>query len=553
MAIISASGALSTKQNARPSELRRSQIAESQKFSTSQIVGESIDESLTGTGTFVQDIQSERLSRTKFGNDESKLSGFSGLYVDVFGVEAEDKKLFATKEDYLNSDVYSPTIPYRPSLTRGEARIMRERELERNKYGSMLEQANTAETIAAFTAGLGAAIVEPKNLVSGIVAAGIVRAPIVGLSNTSARYTALRNYMNSNLGKYGTAGAVAARAAGEGAIAVAITEGSNRESALALGDDYTMTDTIMNFATSIAFGAAIEGAPVIFKTFKSAKKVELARKQARELAATKLKEKGIEFNQKLETGELKGIEVKGVVAEQLRGVDYNTHAKASELAQAQILKGQRVDVAPVLAQGKTQPAENVADFIANTNNQLQGKAVLLQKDNNTLAVKTTANIGKKQTAATIDRLVSYADVGNFRLEIPATTNMNAAALKQAGFRKQKDIYVRKPVKQKPSEKLSTAEVKGVVDSLDNPKKSSTYNEQAVKSVDDYLAKFSSELDETALQREIDEIGLDIAELQRAGLLDAADKDILEFQEKLIQDAEEYSNSIEKASFCLTRG
>jgi hypothetical protein len=548
MAIFSASGALGKTSDPLPTVQRLTEIGERQEFGTLEFLGESVDESMTGTGTLVQDIQAERLAEYRGLRDTSRLRGIAGTYVDIFGVDEEKRKKL-TEESYKESEYFRPSIRYRKGMTVGEAQILSEREDERNRLGLMLDKAGTAETVAGFTVGLGAAIFEPKNLVSGVAAFGLVRAPLVGLSSTSTRYKSLKNYMNAKVGaKYGGAAALATRGGLEGAIAVGITEAGSRESALAVGDDYTMTDTLLNFVTSVAFSAGIEGGGAVIKSFRLNKQMQLAKKQAVEAGITNLRKKGVEFDQAYEDGPaLKGIEVEGVAADKMRLMDQNAHAEASELAQTQLQEGKVVDISPVIDRQGAEIEGDIDTLSQGLSNKYQEAISLKQAESGNLVL---GKIKKKNIDQVIEDIKAYSDRTGKIIEA-TPTKATRAAYEQAGFREVEGKLVREP--NRAGSDFSPDKVRRVTESLTDPKRSSTYNAEAIQTVDDYNKQFSEPLTNEALAKEIDEVGFDVEALREAGLLEGEFEDVLKYYDDLVKDATKYTEAIDTAAFCLTKG
>lgn len=541
----------------------RANIPMNMEASTFDIIRANVNEATKGVGTFIEDIRAEQIKAYR----GERNSGMSGLLVHMTGVSKEGKKLL-TEGDYKESKYFRHGIQYEEGMTLGEARIKANRYDDQLRNGLIMSKANTAESVVGFTTGLGAAIFEPKNLVSGVVAAGLVRAPLVGLSNSSTRYLSLKNYMIAKTGeRYGEAAAVASRAGIEGAVAVAITEPSNIASARLVGDDYTMTDSLMNLVTSIAFGAALEGGGVAFRNMRASKQMKIAKRQAVEAALNKLKRKGVEFSENvLDEIEVKQLEKGGVVAEGkaaalLRTIDNDTHAEATELASQQLMAGQVVDVEPVGIEKTEGAVLTPAEFTDVVNSKYGTEASLVQRENDLYlaSLKVAENergqgIGK----SAMQDIIDYADKAKQAITVTPTAAYGADLDRLTkfyegfGFVKDGNEMVRKPNIAKTAVDIPE-KVRAINESLNNPKKSSTYDAEAIKTVDDYNKQYSQELDDEALQREIDEVGVDIDALRAAGFIDdEMDLVLKQFDEGIVQ-AESFGDSVQSAAFCLTRG
>jgi GNAT superfamily N-acetyltransferase len=563
MAVYSASGLMGKKEQQFNQAGERSNLARESESSTFDAVRASVDEASKGVGTFVNDIKAEQIKA--YRGEET--SGISGALVDFFGV-SEQGKQYLLEDEYKQSKYFREGLPFQVGLTQGEARIKAERYDARLKNGLILSKANTAESVAAFTAGLGAGVFEPKNLVSGVVAGGLIRAPIVGLSNTSTRFLSMKNFLTAKVGaKFGEVAAVATRAGAEGAIAVGITEPSNRASAKLVGDDYTMTDTLMNLVTSVAFGAAIEGGGVAFRNLQQSRQLKLSRKQAQEASLSKLKKKGVEFSESALTAlESKDLAKGGIIAKDkaavvMRRIDDNTHAEAAELASQQIMAGQVVDVSAVGVKKNIDEVLTPEEFTEVVNRKYGTQAQLVQRENDIYVSAFSAPKGETNKgigSAAMRELVSYADNAKQTMEVAPTTAYGADMprlvkfYEKFGFVKKGDKMVRKPVIAEKQANLPE-KIRAIDESLNNPKHSSTYDAAAIKTVDDYNNQYRDELDDDALQREIDEVGFDIEALRAAGFIDDELDSVLTKFEQGINDADSYVDSIKKAAFCLTRG
>lgn len=188
------------------------------------------EEATVGTGTLKADIEAFRVTEADRNPESSPI----------------------TEDEYKNSaELYSEGVAWYDGMTREAASIQKEFNDAAQKRAEIIRDASTGQTALGFTVGFGAGIFEPKNLVVG--AAVSVAAPALGtvgwLGNTARRAYQMR--------KAATLGQKVAIGAGEGVVAGALVEPTNRYSAKILQQDYTMLDSVFNITTSAAFGAGV--------------------------------------------------------------------------------------------------------------------------------------------------------------------------------------------------------------------------------------------------------------------------------------------------------
>lgn len=190
-----------------------------------------------------------------------------------------------TAEEYKNNpELFSEGISWYDGMTVESAKIDKEFNDAARKRSQLIADASTGQDILGFAAGFAAGVFEPKNLAVGVGVS--VAAPILGsagwLGNSARRVYQMRKSASlANKIKIGV---------GEGVVAAAIVEPSNRYSAKQLQQDYTMADSAFNIFTSAAFGA---GVPVIGNIISKAgpfmrSKIDKFGGNAMDIAATEL-------------------------------------------------------------------------------------------------------------------------------------------------------------------------------------------------------------------------------------------------------------------------
>lgn len=187
---------------------------------------------------------------------EDARKGVGTLNADIAAYEvkqAEKRGGLLTKEEYENSELFTPGVAWYDGMTNESAMVQKEYQEAQNRRNQVFADASTGQTVVGMAAGFGAGIVEPKNLAIG-VGVSLAAGPLATagfLGNTARRIYQMRNVALKSRIAIGAA---------EGVVAGAITEPSNRYSAKVLQQDYTMADSLFNIATSTAFGA---GVPVV--------------------------------------------------------------------------------------------------------------------------------------------------------------------------------------------------------------------------------------------------------------------------------------------------
>ncbi len=218
---ISVSGEQSTLSNFKPT--------------TGQVMRASVDDVFSGEGSLSQDFKAFDIKEEQENNQP------------------------ITQEDWTNSDNYRDGLTWNENITQGSASMLAEIEDDRQERALVLNAATGLQKTAGFGVSLAAGIFEPKNLVSGVVAAiatGGLGAVIPSLGRAIATTT--------------IKGATA-RGGVEGIVAAGVVEGSNRESSKIVQGDYTMVDTMLNFGLSTVLGAGIGGGVKAFQLRKASK------------------------------------------------------------------------------------------------------------------------------------------------------------------------------------------------------------------------------------------------------------------------------------------
>lgn len=221
---------------------------------TSAVIGAFVDEALTGVGTLQADIEAGRVE------------------------EAGGREL--TIDEYAESPYMRKGVPYYGGMTEGAAEILARRYDEKAEQREILSKASTAQTVAGFGAAFAAGIFEPKNLVAGVAVSAASGG--LGVLATGANSARRLLQINRQTARYKT---LATRGFGEGLVAAAILEPSNRKSAKVLQEEYTAADSLWNIGLSAALGAGINVAPKFIADKWSAHKTRTADIVATELDA----------------------------------------------------------------------------------------------------------------------------------------------------------------------------------------------------------------------------------------------------------------------------
>lgn len=224
------------------------------KPTTGDVVSAFVEETFQGEGSLSQDLRATEI-------EQADKRGISPL----------------TQEEWKSSDYHRPGLSYYEGMTEQAARILSEVEDDRNDRNLIIAKSSTWQKAVGFGAAFLAGIPEPKNLASGIAAAGLtagIGGGLAALAGTSVRAARVLKMAN-NIGKYKKLAAVGAA---EGAVATAITEPSNRESSKIVQGDYTLADSLLNFTLSTVLGAGLHAAPVAIRDYRLRKK-ELALKE----------------------------------------------------------------------------------------------------------------------------------------------------------------------------------------------------------------------------------------------------------------------------------
>lgn len=194
--------------------------------------------------------------------------GNGSAYQDIQRMEvnqALDTENPISQDEWKAGDDYREGVSYQNGMTDKAAAILAQSEDDRKAREYVMGKASGLQTIAGFGVALGASIFEPKNLASA-VAAGALTEGLGFAVPAFKRVLAL----GGEIGRYK---ALAIRGATEGALATAITEPSNRESAKIMQADYTMADSLLNFTMSTVLGGAIHAGAAKFKDVRAAKLV----------------------------------------------------------------------------------------------------------------------------------------------------------------------------------------------------------------------------------------------------------------------------------------
>lgn len=212
--------------------------------STSDVVSSYVSEAFSGVGSLKADTTAQ----------------------NVLSLQASGTPL--TKEEYKNSPYYRQTIPYSAAMTKESAKVMAEYNDDREANAIIINKASTAQSAIGLTSAFALGMFEPKNIAYG-VAGAVMLGGVGGAAPVAANLHRISNLRKAAQvagvrAKIGVAeyGALAGYGAVEGLVSAALMEPSNRDSASILAQDYTMSDSMWNVATSAAFGTIFRTAPV---------------------------------------------------------------------------------------------------------------------------------------------------------------------------------------------------------------------------------------------------------------------------------------------------
>lgn len=373
---------------ATPSQGENSSLYVNYDAPGSETIPGSIENTLTGPMSFSNDITAAQVRRDEGVSDEQYdptdvVGRVKGLVKDAASLftdepTADDKRPIS-KQEFDASGYARPGVNYEPGLTDGAASLRAASYDVDQKSQFLVEKAGITGDAAGFVAGLA----EPKNVVTAVASGGIVRGPLVGLSATSSRYLNLTNYLagaNDNIIR-GNLMAAGVRGVGEGAAFSGLRTPSDMDSADTLGQDYSMTDALLGATTNMLFMGGAESVHGGFYGFKLEKNQALQEAFLKQQAAegqAKMHDIGMKVsNDFSDAQELTGydeagldsmiknkgadVPAEGAGAEALKSITEDQHAEAAELATQQTLSGQRVDVSPIIGDGRpTEDQPNVA-------------------------------------------------------------------------------------------------------------------------------------------------------------------------------------------------
>lgn len=153
------------------------------------------------------------------------------------------------KEQWEASEYYREGMHYNKNMNVAYARVMAERHDREHRHSFLLSRASTGQMAGATVVSIAAGIFEPVNLAAGVGVSAAMTSAIrsAGMSATSLSVAST------------VAGSPLRRITTEGLVAGVGLEVLAHEIVGVTGEQYTLADSFINIATSIAAGAVIHG------------------------------------------------------------------------------------------------------------------------------------------------------------------------------------------------------------------------------------------------------------------------------------------------------
>lgn len=191
----------------------------------------------------------------------------------LHGYEREGEAM--DKDQWEKSEYHRPGIEYYNGMTDQSAQFLANKKDAEDARAEIYSRANSWQSAAGVAAGFAAGIFEPLNIGVGLVTMGIGNL-VTDVGRIGRTVKSL-----SQTGKYVPA---LVKGAAEGAAAAVLTEGVTYNARNDLQSDYDVTDSLFNFATSIALGSGLRAGGEFFKDRSTAK--DIARQQGKLEGAT---------------------------------------------------------------------------------------------------------------------------------------------------------------------------------------------------------------------------------------------------------------------------
>lgn len=215
---------------------------------TGQVTSAFIEEIFQGEGSLSQDILAGNIQR-----------------------QTQRGKEPLTEDEWKESEFFRSGLTYFDGMTAPAARTLAEIEDDRENRALIISKSEGLQKGLGFVGAFGLGLFEPKNFASGVVASLFTG----GVGQTIPTFGKIVN-MSSKVGKYK---GLAAKGAVEGGLAAALVEPSNIESSKIVQGDYTLADSLLNFALSSVLGAGLNVAPAKIRDVRKARK-EMALQEA---------------------------------------------------------------------------------------------------------------------------------------------------------------------------------------------------------------------------------------------------------------------------------
>lgn len=528
--------------------------------SMGQVAGAFVSDVFQGNGSAAQDIQ-----RLNFNN-------------------ALDTQNPISPEDWKVSPNYREGLQYYPGMTDKAAEILAQNNDDKNAREYVMSKASGLQTVAGFGVALGAGLFEPKNLASGI-AAGAITEGLGAVVPSIKRVLAI----GGELGRYKS---LAIAGATEGAIATALTEPSNRESARIMQNDYTMADSLLNFGLSTVLGGAIHAGVGKFKDVRAAKLADEGIKVASDIPEVRAKEFDASLAQMTEgrqvdvehVGEIDNAKLILKAQNDLPKLDEQISIAQKELGlapedvQRMQLKKQELGRS-INNQDVFFPDERHAElydyatqYLGKENVNAQNAAKKLIQSFNDVPV-----IGEEpyiKTRAQLDELAHDYISGNVPTYLDSKRPNDLLVIDEnAQSAYLADILTREKFnnndprlidlekaearrRQAEANSQLTADKEPITRAINDatkPDNSTAYSPKDIKDVSDYLDQFGHEDDRTALENSLQMAQEDIQAMKDEGMLSGEQLAILDKLTEIDDGINLHDNILRSAFLCLTRG
>ena len=202
---------------------------------TFETVSAFVQETFIGEGSLSQDIQASNIRKQERRGDA------------------------ISEDDWKTSDNFRSDIKYYDTMTNDSAGTLARLNDDRNDRNLVISKASKLQTALGFGIGFLSGVVEPKNLITGIIAA-------LATGGAGVLVPSIGRMIAVN-----TVKGAAIRGGVEGVVAASLTEPSNLESSKIVQGDYTMADSIINVTLGSILGAGLGGGVKAFQLRGAAK------------------------------------------------------------------------------------------------------------------------------------------------------------------------------------------------------------------------------------------------------------------------------------------